>query len=108
MTLTTLHLPGSNPAAITRRTTSLLVKIPAIFVPSAPPAPETVDPTAELELLIPPTGPSMTQTAVVRRSFINLAASLTDVLALTMGGGIRVFITVVKSGRAILSLRASA
>lgn len=107
MTLTTLHLPGSNPAAMTRSTTSLLVKIPAIFVPGAPP-PETVDPTAELELLIPPTGPSMTQTAVVRRSFINLAASLTDVLALTMGGGMRVFITVVRSGRAILSLRASA
>ncbi|KAJ3495512.1 hypothetical protein NLJ89_g10614 [Agrocybe chaxingu] len=37
MTLTTLHLDASSPAAITLSTTSLLVKIPAIFVVDAKP-----------------------------------------------------------------------
>jgi hypothetical protein len=63
MTRTTLQVAGSRPGAITRRTTSLLVKIPVI-------APW-----------------SWTKTAVVWFSFICWAASLTDVRTLTVVGG---------------------
>lgn len=84
ITLTTLHLLASNPAAITRRTTSLLVKIPTILPPST------------------------TQTAVVRLSFIILATSRTLVLGPTVAGSVRESITVVKSGRAVFCWRFSA
>lgn len=63
MTRTTLQLAGSRPGAMTRRTTSLLVKMPVM-------APW-----------------SCTRTAVVWFSFIRAAASLTDVRTLTVVGG---------------------
>src|SRR6187402_5687 len=63
MTRTTLQVAGSRPGAITRRTTSLLVKMPVM-------APW-----------------SWTSTAVVWFSFIRWAASLTDVRTLTVVGG---------------------
>ena len=63
MTLTTEHFLGSNPAAITLKTTSCDVKIPATcsFV-------------------------SLTKTAVVLFSFINMVASCTDALTFTYVG----------------------
>ena len=90
ITRTTLHRDGSSPAAITRRTTSLLVKIPAMRggVPGTPVF-------------------SITQTAVVRFSFMILAASLTVVFGPTVAGCVRESITVVKSGSAVFSRRAS-
>lgn len=87
ITRTTLHLAGSRPAAITRNTTSLLVKMPAIF--GAPPR------------------VSITQTAVVLRSFMSLATSRTVVLGVTVAGCVRESMTVVKSGRAVFSRNAS-
>src|ERR1700736_4524786 len=72
ITLTTLHLSASNPAAITLSTTSLLVKMPAILG------------------AIPPTAaPSITQTAVVRLSFMIFATSLTVVFGPTVAGCVR-------------------
>lgn len=95
ITRTTLHLPASNPAAITRKTTSLLVKIPTI-----------------LELLAdagrPGGAASMTHTAVVRLSFMSLATSLTVVLGPTVAGFMWVSMTVVKSGSAVFSRSLSA
>lgn len=63
MTRTTLQVAGSRPGAITRRTTSLLVKMPVM-------APW-----------------SCTRRAVVWFSFMSWAASLTDVRTLTVVGG---------------------
>src|SRR6185436_17107153 len=80
ITLTTGHFEGSNPAAMTPRTTSLLVKIPDI-VPR-----------------------SITKTAVVRFSLISRAMSLTDVRGPTSTGGLPLR-TVVKLGQAIFSRR---
>lgn len=91
MTLTTLHLPASKPAAITLSTTSLLVKIPAIFG-VAPPG--TVV-------------PSITHTAVVRRSFMIFATSFTVVFGPTVAGCVRESMTVVRSGSAVFSRSAS-
>ena len=90
ITRTTLHRAGSRPAAITRRTTSLLVKIPAMRggAPGAPPL-------------------SMTQTAVVRCSFMRRAASRTVVFGPTVAGCVRESMMVVRSGRAVFSRRAS-
>ena len=73
MTRTTLHLVASNPAAMTRRTISLLVKIPAIL--GGPTWPGVAG--------------SMTQTAVVRRSFISFATSFTVVFGPTVAGWVR-------------------
>jgi hypothetical protein len=100
MTLTTLHLWASSPAAITLKTTSLEVKIPAI---RGIPFPAPADPLIWEEVVLV----SMTQTAVVRRSFINRAASRTLVRGVTVGGAIWRSMTEVKSGWAIFSLSAS-
>lgn len=90
ITLTTLHREGSRPAAITRSTTSLLVNIPAI---------RGTDPGVAAF--------SMTQTAVVRFSFIRRAASFTVVFGPTVAGCVRESMTVVRSGKAVFSRNAS-
>jgi len=87
ITRTTLHLEASSPAAMTRSTMSLLVKIPAIL---------GIDPSLMPETLLP--GASMTHTAVVRRSFISFAASRTLVRGETVGGELRVSMMEVRSG----------
>jgi len=92
MTLTTLHLPASKPAAMTRSTTSLLVKIPAILGTLA---------------AVPAGAFSMTQTAVTLCSFMSLATSLTVALGPTIAGWVRESIIVVKSGSAVFSRNAS-
>lgn len=84
MTRTTLQVLESSPAAMTRRTTSLLVKIPAILRPSA----------------------SITQTAVVLLSLINLAASRTVVLTPTVAAVVRASRMEPRSGKLILSRKA--
>ena len=94
MTRTTLHLLASSPAAITRSTTSLLVKIPAILGTFAKPPGVAV-------------AGSMTHTAVVRRSFMSFATSRTVVFGPTVAGWVRESMTVVRSGSAVFSRRAS-
>lgn len=85
MTRTTLHVLASRPAAMTRRTTSLDVKMPAIFLLSTP---------------------SMTQTAVVRFSRMMRAASRTLVLTPTVAAVVRASRIEPRSGNDILSRRA--
>jgi hypothetical protein len=98
MTLTTLHLLASNPAAMTRNTTSLLVKIPAIRGgPLSPIGPGEVA-----------MAPSITQTAVVRLSFMSFATSRTFVLGPTVAGCVRESMMLVKSGNAVFSRSFSA
>ena len=81
ITRITLHVLGSSPAAITRSTTSLLVKMPAIL-PVTMPWPDGA-------LAIELDGFSITHTAVVRYSFISRAASRTLVRTPTVTGSVR-------------------
>ena len=90
ITRMTLHMLASKPAAMTRRTTSLLVKMPAILGW----APGVV------------VG-SMTQTAVVRRSRMRRATSRTVALGPTTAGWVPESMTDVRSGKAVFSRKAS-